>query len=265
MIPEKLSNGLCSLRPNEDKLTFSAVFEMDDNGGIHQQWFGKTIIHSDRRFAYEEAQERIETGEGDFVEEIHTLNRLAKILKERRFKNGAISFETVEVKFKLDENNKPTQVFVKERKDAHKLIEEFMLLANRKVAEFVFNLKKKGERLTMVYRTHDAPNPEKLENFSNFAGRFGYRLNIQENNVAESLNSLGEQMEGKPEQSILQNLAIRTMAKAIYTTEPKGHFGLAFPHYSHFTSPIRRYPDMMAHRLIEHVPCQARNRPERGI
>ncbi|KAA9339993.1 ribonuclease R [Adhaeribacter soli] len=251
MLPERLSNGLCSLRPNEDKLTFSAVFEMDDNGGIHQQWFGKTIIHSDRRFAYEEAQERIETGEGDYVEEIHTLNRLAKILKEKRFKNGAISFETVEVKFKLDENNKPTQVFVKERKDAHKLIEEFMLLANRKVAEFVFHMKKKGERLTMVYRTHDAPDPEKLENFSNFAGRFGYRLNIQENNVAESLNSLGEQMEGKPEQSILQNLAIRTMAKAIYTTEPKGHFGLAFPHYSHFTSPIRRYPDMMAHRLIE--------------
>ncbi|MFC5270932.1 ribonuclease R [Adhaeribacter terreus] len=251
MLPERLSNGLCSLRPNEDKLTFSAVFEMDDNGGIHQQWFGKTIIHSDRRFAYEEAQERIETGEGDFVEEILTLNRLAKILKERRFKNGAISFETVEVKFKLDENNKPTQVFVKERKDAHKLIEEFMLLANRKVAEFVFNMKKKGERLTMVYRTHAEPDPEKLENFSNFAGRFGYRLNIQENNVAESLNSLGEQMEGKPEQSILQNLAIRTMAKAIYTTEPKGHFGLAFPHYSHFTSPIRRYPDMMAHRLIE--------------
>ena len=250
MLPEKLSNGLCSLRPHEDKLTFSAVFEMDETGRLYDTWIGKTIIHSDRRYAYEEAQEVIETGEGDFVKEIHTLNKIAKELKGKRFKNGAISFETTEVRFKLDEKGKPLFVYVKERKDAHKLIEEFMLLANRKVAEFVFNLKKRGKRNTMVYRTHDAPDPDKLSTFSTFASKFGYKLDLESKEVSTELNRLAEQTEGKPEQSVLQNLAIRTMAKAKYTTEPLGHFGLAFDHYSHFTSPIRRYPDMMAHRLI---------------
>ncbi|RDC65659.1 ribonuclease R [Adhaeribacter pallidiroseus] len=253
MLPEKLSNGLCSLRPHEEKLTFSAVFELDETGKLYDQWIGKTIIYSDRRFTYEEAQQRIETGEGDFASEILTLNKIAHELKDKRFKNGAISFETVEVKFKLDEQGKPLSVYVKERKDAHKLIEEFMLLANRKVAEFVFNIKKTKVRNTMVYRTHDAPDPDKLTNFSMFAKRFGYNLTVDNiDKISDELNKLAVQTEGKPEQNVLQNLAIRTMAKAKYTTEPLGHFGLGFAHYSHFTSPIRRYPDMMAHRLIFH-------------
>jgi ribonuclease R len=249
-LPEKLSNGLCSLRPHEEKLTFSAVFEMDETGRLYDTWIGKTIIYSDRRFSYEEAQQVLETGEGDFVTEIQTLNEIAKKLKDKRFKNGAISFETTEVRFKLDDEGKPLSIYVKERKDAHKLIEEFMLLANRKVAEYVFNLKKRGKRYTMVYRTHDNPDPDKLSNFSVFASKFGYKVDLENKEISAELNKLAEQTLGKPEQSVLQNLAIRTMAKAKYTTEPLGHFGLAFEHYSHFTSPIRRYPDMMAHRLI---------------
>jgi len=251
MLPERLSNGLCSLRPNEEKLTFSVVFELDDSGRLYDTWYGRTVIYSDRRFAYEEAQERIETGEGDFAEEINILNGIAKNLKEKRFKNGAISFETTEVKFKLDEKGKPLYIYVKERKDAHKLIEEFMLLANRKVAEYVYNLGKGKRRPTMVYRTHGSPDPDKLSTFSLFARKFGYKVD-PDGDVSEELNNLTEEIEGKPEQSVLQNLAIRTMAKAKYSTEPEGHFGLAFDHYSHFTSPIRRYPDMMAHRLLQH-------------
>ncbi|NDK54846.1 ribonuclease R [Pontibacter sp. BT213] len=251
MLPERLSNGLCSLRPNEEKLTFSAVFELDDNGKLYSEWFGRTVIYSDRRFAYEEAQERIETGEGDFAEEINILNGIAKKLKDKRFKNGAISFETTEVKFKLDDNGKPLYIYVKERKDAHKLIEEFMLLANKKVAEFVYNLGKGKKHPTMVYRTHGAPDPDKLSTFSIFARKFGYKVD-PDGNISSELNNLAEETEGKPEQNVLQNLAIRTMAKAKYSTEPEGHFGLAFAHYSHFTSPIRRYPDMMAHRLLQH-------------
>ncbi|MBJ6117614.1 ribonuclease R [Pontibacter sp. BT310] len=251
MLPERLSNGLCSLRPNEEKLTFSAVFELDDNGKLYSEWFGRTVIYSDRRFAYEEAQERIETGEGDFAEEINILNAIAKKLKDKRFKNGAISFETTEVKFKLDDNGKPLYIYVKERKDAHKLIEEFMLLANKKVAEFVYNMGKGKKHPTMVYRTHGAPDPDKLSTFSIFARKFGYKVD-PDGNISAELNNLAEETEGKPEQNVLQNLAIRTMAKAKYSTEPEGHFGLAFAHYSHFTSPIRRYPDMMAHRLLQH-------------
>ncbi len=251
MLPERLSNGLCSLRPNEEKLTFSVVFELDDSGKLYDTWYGRTIIYSDRRFAYEEAQERIETGEGDFAEEINVLNNIAKKLKDKRFKNGAISFETTEVKFKLDENGKPLYIYVKERKDAHKLIEEFMLLANRKVAEYVYNLGKGKRRPTMVYRTHGSPDPDKLSTFSVFARKFGYKVD-PDGDISTELNTLAEETEGKPEQSVLQNLAIRTMAKAKYSTEPEGHFGLAFDHYSHFTSPIRRYPDMMAHRLLQH-------------
>ena len=251
MLPERLSNGLCSLRPNEEKLTFSVVFELDDNGKLYDTWYGRTIIYSDRRFAYEEAQERIESGEGDFAEEINILNSIAKKLQAKRFKNGAISFETVEVKFKLDETGKPLSIYVKERKDAHKLIEEFMLLANKKVAEFVYNKGKGKKRPTMVYRTHGSPDPDKLSTFSLFARKFGYKVD-PEGDISEELNNLTHEIEGKPEQSVLQNLAIRTMAKAKYSTEPEGHFGLAFDHYSHFTSPIRRYPDMMAHRLLQH-------------
>ncbi|KAA3440407.1 ribonuclease R [Rufibacter hautae] len=251
MLPERLSNGLCSLRPHEDKLTFSVVFEMDDNAKVHNYWVGRTIIHSDRRFAYEEAQEVIETGEGDYAQEILKLNELAKKFKDKRFQNGAVNFETIEVKFKLDENGKPLHLYVKERKDAHKLIEEFMLLANKYVAEHVYKQRKGNKKLTMVYRTHGAPDPEKLLNFSVFARKFGYKVDLEEGkDISKELNKLADQTHGKPEQSVLQSLAIRTMAKAKYSTEEEGHFGLAFAHYSHFTSPIRRYPDMMAHRLI---------------
>ncbi len=262
MLPERLSNGLCSLRPNEDKLTFSAVFELDEKGKLYESWFGKTIIHSDRRFSYEDAQERIETGAGDYSFEVNMLNGIAKQLHAQRFKQGAISFETQEVKFRLAPDGKPLGVYVKERKDAHKLIEEFMLLANRKVAEFVFNLKKTKPRFTMVYRTHDAPEPERLQNFALFAQKFGYTLKLDNpKKVSTELNTLSEEVMGKPEQNVLQGLAIRTMSKAIYTTEPLGHFGLAFAHYSHFTSPIRRYPDMMAHRLLEHYLEGGKNVP----
>jgi ribonuclease R len=253
MLPEKLSNGLCSLRPKEDKLTFSAVFEMTESGKVMSQWFGKTIIHSDRRFSYEEVQEIIETEKGDFVEEVLLLDRLAKILRKERFKKGAISFETIEIKFKLDDNGKPLGVYPKIRKDAHKLVEDFMLLANKKVAEQVYNMKKGEEKNTMVYRTHDNPNPDKLKSLATFAARFGHKMNVHdEGAIAKSLNQLTEDVEGKPEQNVLQGLAIRCMAKAIYTTEADIHFGLAFQHYTHFTSPIRRYPDMMVHRLLNH-------------
>jgi ribonuclease R len=344
MLPEKLSNGLCSLRPNEDKLTFSAVFEITPEAKIVKEWFGRTIIHSDKRFSYEEAQESINSyqsgGEpllvnseqssgkllsvssevslpknihilGDnvalvenieelkvndsdnqilteepkkkgrkkkveileeFIEgiplaesqepkaksqkpyetELNILNNLAHKLRDERFAKGAVNFETVEVKFDLDENGKPVGVYQKIRVDSHKLIEEFMLLANKKVAEFVFNRRQKEPRNTMVYRIHEAPDPERLKTFSTFAKRFGYNVDTETSKISNSLNELMHDVEGKPEQNILENLAIRTMSKARYSTDPIGHFGLAFPFYSHFTSPIRRYPDMMAHRMLQH-------------
>lgn len=252
MLPERLSNELCSLRPQEDKLTFSAVFEIDGNARVKKQWFGRTIIHSNRRFTYDEAQQRIESVEGDFARELTILNELALKLRVNRFRRGAINFETTEVKFQLDDQGKPLAVIPKVRKDAHKMIEEFMLLANRKVAEFVYHRKKGKNKDTFVYRIHDYPDPEKLTAFSVFARKFGHDLNIEEQAIAKSLNNLIDDIEGKPEQDVLQQLAIRTMAKAKYTTEAKGHFGLAFDHYSHFTSPIRRYPDVMTHRLLYH-------------
>lgn len=252
MLPERLSNALCSLRPNEDKLTFAAVFEMDEKGKVLKEWFGRTVIHSDHRFSYEQAQEVIESGEGKFAEELKILNSLHHILRKERFKKGAVNFETTEVKFKLDEKGKPLEVVPKIRKDAHKLIEEFMLLANRSVATFVFKMKKGEEKNTFVYRTHDLPNEEKLADFSQFAKQFGHQLQVESTNVSRSLNQLMDDIEGKPEQNVLQSLAVRAMAKAKYTTEAKGHFGLAFDHYTHFTSPIRRYPDMMVHRLLQH-------------
>lgn len=251
MLPERLSNGVCSLNPNEDKLTFSAVFEMDDKATVKRQWFGKTIIHSDKRFAYEQAQEIIESGSGEFSDELVKLNELARKLRKDRFANGAINFETIEVKFRLDEKGKPLEVYPKERKDAHKLIEEFMLLANKKVAEFIFKKKSGGNKSsTFVYRTHDSPDPDKIKAFSIFARKFGYQMKLEESSISRSLNSLIDAIEGKPEQNVLESLAIRTMAKAKYTTEPDPHFGLAFMHYTHFTSPIRRYPDVMVHRLL---------------
>ncbi|PAW94239.1 ribonuclease R [Mucilaginibacter sp. MD40] len=253
MLPERLSNGLCSLRPNEDKLCFAAVFELDEEANIHNEWFGKTVIHSDRRFTYEEVQEVIETQQGDFTEEILKLNALAHKLRERKFKAGAISFETTEVKFKLDENSKPIGVYVKERKDAHKLIEDFMLLANRKVAEYVSKMGKGKNKYTFVYRAHDSPKPDALNSFAQFAARFGYKINTKsDKEIAKSLNYLMEDVEGKKEQNVLTHLAIRSMAKAIYTTKTSSHYGLAFSHYTHFTSPIRRYPDVMVHRLLFH-------------
>ncbi|MEM9894831.1 MAG: ribonuclease R [Bacteroidota bacterium] len=254
MLPERLSNGLCSLRPNEEKLTFSAVFHIDKAGSVSKRWFGRSIINSDRRFTYEETQERIEGLESDFTPEVNTLNAIAKRLRDARFQKGAVNFETVEVKFKLDEDGRPLEVIPKERKDAHKMIEEFMLLANREVATHIFNWKEKGQSdgsKTFVYRVHDDPDPEKLSTFASFAAKFGHKVETS-GNVSNSLNRLMGNIEGKPEQNVLESLAIRSMAKAKYTTDPRGHFGLAFEHYTHFTSPIRRYPDVMVHRLLHH-------------
>ena len=253
MLPERLSNNLCSLRPNEDKLCFSAVFELDEKANVHDQWFGRTVIHSDRRLSYEQAQEIIEGKEDELSEPILKLNELAFILRERKFKAGAISFESEEVKFNLDENGKPTGVYTKVRKEAHKLIEDFMLLANRKVAEFIGRMGKGKNKLPFVYRFHDVPNPETLTSFSQFASRFGHRLNIKtDKETAKSLNSLLTKIEGSKEQNLLTSLAIRSMAKAIYTTKKSSHYGLAFDFYTHFTSPIRRYPDVMVHRLLQY-------------
>jgi len=252
MLPERLSNGVCSLRPHEDKLCFAAVFELDEQANIQSEWYGRTVIHSDRRFSYEEAQEVIENKEGDYAQEILKLNELAYILRDRKFKNGAISFESTEVKFKLDEAGKPIGVYVKERKDAHKLIEDYMLLANRKVAEFIAKKTKGKDKLTFVYRVHDSPNMETLNTFATFASRFGYKINTKsDKEIAKSLNNLMADVEGKKEQNILTSLAIRSMAKAIYSTKKTSHYGLAFEYYTHFTSPIRRYPDVMAHRLLQ--------------
>jgi ribonuclease R len=251
MLPEKLSNGVCSLRPNEDKLTFSVVVQMNEKAEVLDTWFGKTVIHSQRRFTYEEAQVRIETKEGDLANELNLLNELAKLLKEKRFKKGAISFETQEVKFKLDENFKPIDLFIKIRKDAHKLIEEFMLLANRKVAEYGNSLGKGEHKKTFVYRIHEEPNEDKIKLFNIFASRFGHKILTQsQKSISQSFNQLLIDVEGKPEQNLIQSQAIRTMSKAYYGTKKSMHYGLAFDDYTHFTSPIRRYPDLMVHRLL---------------
>ncbi len=253
MLPEKLSNNLCSLRPDEDKLCFSVVVVMDKSAKIQKEWYGRTVIRSQKRFAYEEAQEVLEQGTGPYAEELLTLNKLAHILRKRRFEEGAISFETEEVKFILDENGKPISVFKKVRKDAHKLIEDFMLLANRKVAEFIFKKNTDLNQKPFVYRVHESPNLEKLLSFGKIANQFGYKINTNsDRDIAKSLNWLISKSEGKPEQNMLQSLAIRTMSKAFYTTEKSSHYGLAFDYYTHFTSPIRRYPDIIPHRLLAH-------------
>lgn len=261
MLPEHLSNGICSLRPDEDKLTYSVIFQMNDQAEIKHYEIAKTVTRSDRRFTYEEAQQVIETGKGDFKEEILTLDRLAKALRKKRFDNGAIAFDRVEVRFEIDDKGKPLSVFFKEQKDANKLIEEFMLLANKTVATHIGKPGRGQKAKTFVYRVHDVPNPDKLENFSQFIRKFGYNLKTsgKQSAISSAINNLLDQVEGKKEQNLIETLAIRSMAKAIYTTDNLGHYGLAFDYYTHFTSPIRRYPDMMVHRLLERYASGAKS------
>lgn len=277
MLPEVLSNNACSLRPNEEKYTFSAVFEIDGNATVKKQWFGRTVILSDERFAYEEAQHMIETASNIIPDEVSiregkysvseaikeavlTLDELAKIMRERRMDSGAISFDKIEVKFNLNEQNNPESVFFKESKDANKLIEEFMLLANRKVAEFIGRQRPKK---TFVYRVHDEPDLDKLIALNGVISRFGHSVDLKDSKaINSSLNRLLENVKGKKEQNLVDTLAIRSMSKAIYTTDNIGHYGLAFDYYTHFTSPIRRYPDVMVHRLLQHYLDQGKTANE---
>lgn len=265
MLPEVLSNFVCSLRPDEEKYCFSAVFQMDEEGMIHDQWFGKTVILSDRRFTYEEVQTIIEEKKGEYMDEILMLDKIAKKLRAERTRKGSIFFDKAEVKFKLDEEGNPLGVFFKTQKDAHKLIEDFMLLANRKVAEFLGG-KKQGEQegtkkkhpdknasdKICIYRIHDIPNDEKMQELSSVAGRFGHKMNLSnKSKISQEINKLLQDVKNKKEQSMMELLAVRSMPKAIYTTKNAGHYGLGFEYYTHFTSPIRRYPDVMVHRLLE--------------
>jgi ribonuclease R len=253
MLPEKLSNNLCSLRPHEDKLCFSAVFELTENAEIKKEWFGRTVINSDRRFNYDEAQQIIETGKGDFASEVLTLDKLAKLLRAERFKKGSIGFDKAEVKFRLDEKGKPLSVYYKISKDSNKLIEEFMLLANRKVAEIIGKGKPGSTPPAFVYRIHDRPDPDKLRSFADFIKTFGYKINMgSSRSISSSMNQLMNDIADKTEKNLIESLAIRSMAKAEYSTNNIGHYGLGFTYYTHFTSPIRRYPDLMVHRLLEH-------------
>ncbi len=252
MLPERLSNELCSLRPNEDKYTFSAVFQINKAGKIKDSWLGKTLIHSDRRFSYEDVQVIIEGAKGDHEKEIKVLNEMAQNLRKQRFEHGAINFSSQEVRFKLDETGKPIGIVIKESKEAHKLIEEFMLLANRTVAEYVSGITFKDAHVPFPYRVHDDPDPEKLKVFALFARRFGVKLDISDpDGIAKSFNEMLSSVHGKPEQHVLEQLGIRTMSKAVYTTDHHGHYGLGFKDYCHFTSPIRRYPDVLVHRILQ--------------
>lgn len=254
MLPERISNELCSLRPKEDKLTFAAVFQMTAKGEVKQHWIGKTIIHSDHRFSYEEVQEVIEKEEGPYRDEVLILNNLAQKLRKQRFKKGAINFSSQEVRFKLDEQGKPIGIVIKESKEAHQLIEEFMLLANRTVAEMVSKVKVNKKDIPFPYRVHDTPDEVKLLPFVAFAKKYGHQFDISTpEGIAASFNQMLKDVQGKPEQHVLEQLGIRTMAKAVYTSENIGHYGLGFEQYCHFTSPIRRYPDILVHRIVEDV------------
>jgi len=253
MLPEKLSNKVCSLRPNEEKLCFSAIFTINDKAEVLDEWFGRTVIYSDHRFTYEDAQEVIERKEGKFAEEILLMDKLAKIMRAKRIDEGAITFDRVEVKFQLDEKKNPTGVYFKQAKDANKLIEEYMLLANRKVAAFIGKAADgTPSNKPFVYRVHDDPDPEKINNFSTFVNQFGHQMNLQTpKDIANSMNRVLADVSGKREENMVELLAIRTMSKAKYTIENIGHYGLGFDYYSHFTSPIRRWPDVMVHRLLQ--------------
>lgn len=251
MLPERISNELCSLRPKEDKLTFSAIFEITDKNEIKKCWLGKTVIHSNHRFTYEEVQEIIEQGEGLYHEELLLLNHMAQKFRKQRFKKGAINFSSQEVRFKLDEKGRPIGIIVKESKEAHQLIEEFMLLANRYVAEYAGKEKVDSKEVPFPYRVHDTPDEAKLQPFVTFARKYGHKFDTSSpEGIAESFNQMLRDVHGKPEQHVLEQLGIRTMAKAVYTTENIGHYGLGFEHYCHFTSPIRRYPDILVHRIL---------------
>lgn len=268
MLPEHLSNFICSLRPDEEKLTYSCIFTINDLAEVIDYKIARTVIKSDRRFTYEEAQEIIETGKGDFATEVLRLNDLAKKLREKRFASGAIAFERSEVRFEIDDTGKPVSVFFKESKDSNKLIEEFMLLANKYVAQHIGMPRNREKPKTFVYRIHDVPNPEKLSNFATFIKKFGYKIKTdgKKTAVSSSINHLLDQIEGKKEQNMIETLAIRSMAKAAYSTKNIGHYGLAMKYYTHFTSPIRRYPDMMVHRLLtkyaDKVPQQTIDRTD---
>ena len=268
MLPEHLSNFICSLRPDEEKLTYSCIFIINDLAEVIDYKIARTVIKSDRRFTYEEAQEIIETGKGDFATEVLRLNDLAKKLREKRFASGAIAFERSEVRFEIDDTGKPVSVFFKESKDSNKLIEEFMLLANKYVAQHIGMPRNREKPKTFVYRIHDVPNPEKLSNFATFIKKFGYKIKTdgKKTAVSSSINHLLDQIEGKKEQNMIETLAIRSMAKAAYSTKNIGHYGLAMKYYTHFTSPIRRYPDMMVHRLLtkyaDKVPQQTIDRTD---
>ncbi len=254
MLPEVLSNDLCSLRPHEDRLAFSAIFELKPDGHIENAWYGQTVIHSDKRFSYEEAQEVLDKNSGEFLTELTTLMTLGRILRNKRYQSGAIAFEQPEVKFELDERGAPIRAYKKHRTETMLMIEDFMLLANREVATYINEKAKSQNRdLVFVYRIHDVPNPDKIEELATFVHALGYEFETKKGIVqARSINQLMKEVEGKPEENLIKTASIRSMAKAVYSTRNIGHFGLAFKYYTHFTSPIRRYPDLMAHRMLRH-------------
>ena len=266
MLPEQLSNVACSLRPHEDKYSFSAVFEMDESGKVFKEWYGKGVIHSDRRFTYEEAQEIIMGAEGDHASELKLLDKIAKVMRKRRLKNGALSIESEEMRFKLGENGFPEGILIKTSKDAHKLVEEFMLLANRHVAMFLGKPTEKEQKTTCIYRVHDTPDPAKLDIFSVFIKKFGYSVDLtQPESISKNINKLLGDIRLKNEYSMIQSMAIRSMAKATYEVENIGHYGLAFPYYTHFTSPIRRYADLIIHRMLENKLSKSGHKFDKGL